>query len=276
MFFFILAVVSSALVSILMRTSENHVRNNITMLLCNYLVCMLMAMLTSGTLEVFPEGSGFALGLGLFSGVLYLGAFVLLQWNIAQNGVALPATFMKLGVLVPTLMAMTLFHEQPTWMQLAGIALAIVAILMIQMDKGHSQAKSGVGLIALLLFGGLANGMNKVYEVYGAPALQAHYLLYTFGTAFVLCAVLCIVRRQSIAWPDVLFGGLIGIPNYLSSYFLLLSLAQLPAVVVFPMFSVCAIVLVTLVGWLAFGEKLSRRQLAAMGVILAALVLLNL
>ena len=67
-------------------------------------------------------------------------------------------------------------------------------------------------------------------------------------------------------------------PNYLSARFLLLALAAMPdlAVVVYPTFSVGTIIAVTLVGVLAFREKLNVRKLIALGMILGALVLLNL
>ena len=46
--------------------------------------------------------------------------------------------------------------------------------------------------------------------------------------------------------------------------------------IAYPSFSVGTIVLVTLVGVLCFKEKLSRRKLIALGVILVSLALLNL
>ena len=91
------------------------------------------------------------------------------------------------------------------------------------------------------------------------------------------CAVILAVKsRKKVRWTDLVFGVLIGIPNYFSTRFMLLSLSQVPAVVAYPSYSVSSIVLVTLVGVIVFKEKLSRRKLMAMGVILAALVLLNL
>ena len=75
---------------------------------------------------------------------------------------------------------------------------------------------------------------------------------------------------------DVTFGLIVGIPNYFSARFLLLALQKLPAIFVFPGFSVGTIVAVTAVGALCFKERLTRRQLIAMGVILISLVLLNL
>lgn len=88
--------------------------------------------------------------------------------------------------------------------------------------------------------------------------------------------LLCLCRRQSLTRTDVFFGLLIGVPNYFSSRFLLLSLNAVPAVIAYPTYSVATIVLVTLLGIALFGERLSRKQGAAMGMILAALALLNL
>ncbi len=274
----LLAVVSSVLISLVMRLSQRRVRNNVTMLAANYVVCMTLAALFTGEAGLVPNapGMGAALGLGAVSGVLYLGGFLLLQWNIRQNGVALPATFMKLGVLVPTVAAVVLFGETPQPLQVAGVVLALGAIAIIGSDPGRGEARSVAGLMALLLMGGLADVMAKVYERVGSAALQSHYLLYTFASAFVLCVAVCVWKRQSVSWPDVLYGALIAIPNYFSARFLLLSLRSVPAVVAYPTFSVSTIVAVTLAGLALFGERLTRRQWIAMGVIVAALALMNL
>lgn len=277
-FLFILAVVTSAMVSIFMRASKKHVNNQTTMLAFNYAMCTVLALLGTQNTQLVPAHSGtpLTLGLGLINGFFYLGGFVMLQWNIGKNGVALSATFMKLGVMVPTLMAVFLFGETPGALQMIGIVMALAAIVLIQFEKGQSRATSGLGLLTLLFFGGMADGMSKVYEVLGDGELKNHFLLYTFFMALVLCTALALCKKQSITLPDVLCGLLIGIPNYFTSRFLLLSLDTIPAVVAYPCYSVGTIVLVTLAGALFFREKLSRKQLTALAIILAALVLLNL
>jgi multidrug transporter EmrE-like cation transporter len=88
--------------------------------------------------------------------------------------------------------------------------------------------------------------------------------------------VLCVIKRQKPTFWDALFGILVGIPNYLCSRFLLFSLADVPAVVAYPTFSVGTIVCVTLIGRLCFREKLNKRKLIALSVILISLILLNL
>ena len=278
MLYLILAIVSSMLVSVCMRLSEGKAKNNISMLATNYAMCTLLSLVFAGSIDLFPResGLGFALGLGVVSGAMYLGSFMLLQWNIRVNGVVLPATFMKLGVIVPTMTSILAFGEVPRAAQIVGIVLAIAAILLIQLDKGGARAKNALGLVILLVAGGSTDVLSKIYEQMGNSALSDQYLLYTFFVALVLCVLLAWAKRQKLAIADIAFGLLVGVPNYFSARFLLLSLSAVPAVVAYPSYSVGTIVLIALVGRAVFGEKLSRRQMIAMGVILAALVLLNL
>ena len=84
-----------------------------------------------------------------------------------------------------------------------------------------------------------------------------------------------LAKHERIGRQELLDGILVGIPNYFSTRFLLLALGSLPAVIVYPAVSVGTIVLVSLAGFLLFGESLSRIKLLAMGIILLALVLLN-
>ena len=277
MLYLLLAILSSTAVAVLMRLSGRFSRNGMTMLASNYLMCTIAAGVLAGW-PLIPEGEGlaFTVATGAFSGVLYLLGFVLLRWNMGRNGVVLPATFQQLGVMLPTLAAITIFRESPRWTQLVGIAIAAAAILVMQERQAQSGQRSLPGLLALLLVCGGCDLMAKVFEHWGNPAQNDHYLLYTFVTAFVLCVALCLYKRQGITVGDVLCGLAIGVPNYMSARFLLLSLTTLPGVVVYPSFSVGVIIAVALVGVLCFREKLSRRKLIALGMILAALVLLNL
>ena len=273
----ILGILSSALISVLMRLSEKYRKNHLSMLAMNYMMCTSLAWMTCGTVNVFApaEGMGAAAGIGMVSGVLYLASFMLLQWNISKNGVVLSSMFMKLGVVVPTVMAMLFFGESPSAAQIAGCIAAVGAICMMQ-GGGKGEIASMAGLIVLLLSGGITDSMAKVYEAVGAAAMNNRYLLFTFAVALVLCTALCIVKKQRLTAMDALFGLAIGVPNYFSAKFLLRSLESVPAVVAYPTFSVGTIVVVTAAGILLFKEKLSRRKIIALAVILVALALLNL
>ena len=277
MIYLILAILSSAMVSVVMRVGQKFARNNITMLAANYLMCTAASAFLAGGVAPSGEGAELTVALGCVCGVLYLLGFVALQWNIRRNGVVLSATFQKLGVLVPTVAAITVFGEAARWTQLLGIAVAVGAILLMQ--PRHASSGEGrsflPGLIALLLCGGMSDVMSKVFQAWGNAAHGNYFLVFTFLVALLLCIGLCAAKKQSVTWPDVLCGLALGVPNYMSARFLLWALKELPAVVVYPTFSVASIIVVTLAGVLAFREKVEGRKLTAIGLILVALVLLN-
>lgn len=273
----ILAITSSMLISVLMRVSEKFSKNRISLLAMNYLTCCLVALIPAGNPFPAADGLHIALLLGAISGVLFLGSFILLQWNISKNGVVLPATFMRLGVLVPTILSILIFGEHPKATQIIGIIAAVAAIIIIQGgNSGGTKIHSLLGLILLLIGGGVTDFMSKVYEQVGPADLSNHYLFYIFAVALILCIGLCFVKKQKLGIMDVLFGIAIGVPNYLSTLFLLRSLEAIPAVVAYPSYSVGTIIMIAVVSLLLFKERLDKRKMVALGIILAALALLNL
>ena len=132
-----------------------------------------------------------------------------------------------------------------------------------------------MGLVWLLLCGGMADAMSKIYEEIGWPSLAPQFLLFTFGTALPLCAALMLSKNERVGKWEWAFGLLIGIPNFFSSKFLLRALVDVPAVVAYPVYSVATILVVTLAGVVLFRERLEKKQWLGLGIILAALVLLN-
>lgn len=273
MIYLCLAVMSSVLVSAIMRLSESQISNKISMLLVNYGMCILLAAIHSGLTKV--PGMGFAFGLGMINGIFYLGGFVLFQYNVNCNGVVLSSTFMRLGVLVSTALPIVFFGEKPEIVQILGFALAIASILMIQTDKEKSSANFKLGLLLLLLFNGCGDAMSKVFEELGNTKASEHFLFFTFIFAFIFCFLLVVKNKEKPGKAELFFGFLIGIPNFYSARFLLRALSYVPAVIAYPTQSVATIVVISLAGVILFKEKISRRQLIALGGIMCALVLLN-
>lgn len=277
MLFLILSIVSSTLITVFMRLSEGKSKNEISLLSMNYLSCSLLSYLFMEDKMLFPkeEGLSTVLLLGVIGGILYLASFLLLKWNVRKNGVTLPATFMKLGVLVPTVLAAVIFKETLRLTTVFGILLALVAILLLK-EKSSEKAQNTFGLILLLAGGGMADAMSKIFEETAPQNFSNHFLFYIFFVALVLCIVLVIVKRQKYRPYDIAFGLLIGIPNYFSSRFLLLSLRDIPAVVAYPTFSAGTIILVAVCGKMLFRESFTKKKLIALSVILVSLALLNL
>ena len=277
MLYLILAICASSMVSIVMRLTKSRIKNETSLLMVNYLTCVVIAGSYMGFQNALPrgDGSGWALSLGAVTGALYLIGFLALQWNVGANGVVLSSTFMKLGLLVPIVFSVLFFGEMPTIVQAAGFILSIAAVILINGGGEKKAARSRGALIMLLLTCGTGDAMSKVYEALGPAEFNEQFLFYTFLFALLLCAVLVIRKREKPGLKELLWGALLGLPNYFSARFILHALTELPAVIVYPTFSVASMVVLTLTGVLFFKEKLSRREWIGIGMILVALIFLN-
>lgn len=273
-----LGILSSALVSVIMRLSGSRVKNNLGMLTMNYIVCSLLAALFCDVGQTFDfrnPGLFTALNMGSINGVLYLAGFILMQINIHRNGVVLSSIFQKLGLLVPIVISVFFFREMPSFLQSIGFLLAVAAIVLMNYQKDVGNAGFKLGLFGMLMACGMAEAMSKIFKEAGSAELEPQFLLFTFLSAMVLCFLCMIVRKQRIGLSELAFGTLIAIPNFFSSKFLLGALESIPAVIVFPVFSVGTILVVTLTGVLLFRERITKNQWIAIAMILVALILLN-
>ena len=277
MFFLCLAILSSCAIALVMRLSAGKVSGKLSMLCVNYLICSLLGAAYAGFDLVCPKVSGFSVtvALGVLGGVLFLVSFMLFQWNTAKNGMVLSSVFMKLGLLVPMALSVLVFRERPTWVQITGFCIALVAIVLINGKQETGKSRFRWPLLLLLLMGGGADAMSKVFEALGPAALSSQFLFYIFAVALVLCVTLALCKKERPGIWELIFGAAIGIPNFFSSKFLLQSLADLPAVVVYPSFSIGTMLITTLVGVIFFKERLGKLQWLAMAGIVAALFLLN-
>lgn len=273
----LLAILSSALIAIIMRASSGRVKGDLSMLAVNYAICLALAGIYSGAGIVPEGGSGLAAaaGMGAVNGAFYLASFMMMQTSTRKNGIVLTSLFMKLGLLVPMAVSVVGFGELPTPAQGAGFVIAVGAIVLINFEKGALTAGSKTGLMLLLLLGGGGDAMAKIFETAGPAELDDQFLLFTFAVALLLCAGCVIWKKERPGRRELAYGALIGIPNFFSAKFLLKSLESLEAVIVYPAYSVATILVVTLTGVAVFGERLGKRQWIALAAILAALVLLN-
>ena len=278
MFYLLLAIASSTMVSVSMRLSEKRVKNDMGMFIANYLTCVLLSCAFLGT-SLFTTGAGFGSAVlqGGFSGFLYLASLFFMQENMHHNGIVLTSAFSKLGVLVPTLMAIVIFRERPEVLQLLGMVVALIAISIIYFEKGaFSQGNKKALLLVTLLVSGASDSMANIYDKTGSAAFKDHYLLFTFGAACLFAVLMNLRSKAPIGKAEIGFGIMIGVPNYFSARFLLNALSTVPAVIAYPVYSVATIVSITLAGVFFFKEQVSKKKKFALLLVVVALVLLNL
>ncbi|MGI6254528.1 MAG: EamA family transporter [Acutalibacter sp.] len=279
MLFLILAVLASSVLAVVLKYLSSGYTYGVYLI--NYVTCALLAFLTMNPRSLW-NGDPLPLWLGVVSGFLYLVALVVYAYSIRKNGAVLSSVFTRLGVLVPVLVSVALFGERPTLLQCAGIAVAVAAAVVMNglPQRGKREGVAGAmslgALLLALLLNGSADSMSKIFTQLGSRRDDGLFMFYIFLFAGVFTLVLLLREKQKLTRRDLLFGVLVGVPNFFSSRLLLAALTELPAFLVYPCYSVGAILVISCVSFFLFRERLNRRQLCAVGMILGALVLLNL
>ncbi|MBQ1888062.1 MAG: EamA family transporter [Firmicutes bacterium] len=288
MIYLILSILCSTLMSVLMRWFEDRISERMVMFITNYFVCIGLARWYMGAQPLFPDSGslGFTLLCGFISGVFFLVSLAISQWNFATSGIILSSTFSKLGVLVPTSMAVIVFGERPGILQILGFALAIASIFLINSDGGRGNLTElgktkDPKLLKLMLFAnlfasGMTSAMSNIFDKMGEGSMKDHFLFYNFCFAMLSTLAVLVVKRTPVKLYDVIAGVIIGVPNYYSARFMLYSLTTVPATVAFPVNCIGTMLALFIAGSLLFGERLSQKKKIAVAVITVALVLLNL
>lgn len=227
-----------------------------------------------------PSGSlGWAVIVGISTGILYYLGFIYLQRAVKESGVSLAGSFSRMGILVPIILSILLFRELPSSLQWVGICLALFSILLANIDPSKSAGfLSGFQpvLIILFLIVGLAEFSNKVFQKYGVLEAKSLFLFFVFTTALLISTWKTISKGERPKFSNIIIGFAVGIPNFFASFFLILALSRLQTAVVFPLYSALTIVIISLSGWIIFGEKLKKRERFAVTLTVAALILVNL
>lgn len=285
MIYLFLAALCSATLTLVLKLFRNPKGNRFGIILGNYLTCVLIAFLQMPEKGKLFSLSSSTLLMSTVAGFLYVAGLVLIQTSVKVNGATMTSAFSKLSLIVPLAVSFLFFNEIPSLLKIGGLLLAACAILLINSSGKNGAAagdeKKSLSLLLLTLLAvGCSDSMTKIFSRLGNQSEDTRYFFFLFSTAALLTLVLAAVEKKKTGkgfrLTELASGILAGIPNYFASYLLLQSVLELPASLVYPCYSVGAILLVTLGSAVFFREKLGRRQYIGLAVILCALVLLNL
>ena len=121
---------------------------------------------------------------------------------------------------------------------------------------------------------GIADFSMKIFQSIYDPKLKSFFLFIIFLTAFLFCLLIIIINKIGTEPKALIWGAFLGIPNVLSSYFLIDALDKLPAVYVYPTVNITVIILTTLIVRYFWKEKiLAAGWLAILTGIIAVILL---
>lgn len=283
MIFLFLAILSSTSIAMILKSSESRNLNRYAVTSANYVAAFTISFAMS--IKEFKmeshEGISGVICLGIFAGILYFLGFIFIQKSIKENGVGITGAVSKTGIILPVILSMILWKEIPNYLQSIGVVVSISAIILINVDSDDIKSVKSLNrtIIFLFVIAGFAEFTTKLFERLNMMYYKPVYLFTIFFTAFWISIYFTYSawkKGRAINRSDILTGLSVGIPNMLTSYFLIESFRYYKASVAFPIYSSGTILLINLGGIFLFREKFSRKNAIAVSMIVIAIVMMNL
>ena len=277
--YLLLAILASAAMTLALKICKTENTNRYAIILGNYITCVIIGFLLLADKSSVLHIHTVTLLLGALGGILFVVSLVLLQRSIEVNGAILTSAFSRMGLVVPLIISIAFLGEKPKAIQFVGMGIVLIAIWIINGKREQQRDLSPILLLLVLLAGGFADSMAKLFDHFGEEVQGSLYILLVFFTAGIATLILLLLEYKKTGRPgrikDFAAGIAVGIPNYFSASLLLKALADVPAYIAYTAFSTGVLLLITVISLVLFKEKLSKGQVAGIGLIVVALVLLN-
>lgn len=165
-------------------------------------------------------------------------------------------------------------------LKVIGIILAFAGILLISIRKGRSKKSNSIWMLPLLFVG--SGSLDFVLNYAQNHSLNhmssSIFSAFGLGLAGILGSLILIVRiaqkKTELALKNVIAGVLLGIPNYFSIYFLLVSYSatELDDSSILAITNVGVVLCSSLIGFALFKEESTPRKVIGLLASIAAIV----
>jgi drug/metabolite transporter (DMT)-like permease len=275
-----LSVLCSVLVSVLLKLAKRIGFEVGQAVAWNYVVAAALAMLTlrPALAPLRQPGVPWLALAGL--GVLLPTIFLALGASVRHAGIVRSDAAQRLSLLISLLAAFALFGERPDALKVTGCVLGLAALagMVWRVDRGGTaaggMARWGYPLLVFAGFG-VIDILFKRVAAAGVPLGAS--LLAVFVLALLVAFAIELGRRARFNLRGLLGGLLLGLCNFGNILFYLRAHRALPhdPARVFASMNLGVVALGALVGLWLFRERLSRLNLAALGLALLAVGLLT-
>lgn len=263
--------------------------NTLNAIVINYLVCVLTGIffygrnLLENTFILSESWILFPIALG----TLFILTFFLMAITTQKYNVAVATISSKMSMLIPVFFSIYVFKLADTKFDIfnfTGLIFGIASIILCSIRPKSAGkftwARRYLLLIPAFVFlaTGLIDTSLNYMNAFLITSVQKPVLpVIIFASAFISGAIVLILRREKINKKDLIGGIYLGIPNYFSLYFLLLTLSSFNnnGAVVYPILNVGIIVSSSIAAFFIFSEKLIKANIFGMILAIVAILLIS-
>lgn len=295
MLFFLLAVVFTVMLYLIMRAYPRYQVDSFHAVVFNYYSCVLTGLVLTPDLRVFTEVQWASEGtiLTMALGAMFVTAFMLIGLTAQKVSVTATSLAGNMSLVIPVLFGLFVFRNNNkdfTALNYLGLVLALVALALGAIQRSPRTADAGqiakqtLWIFPVLTF--FASGTNNTLinylssRYYPAGQITVFMIIACFGAMVIGTSILVyriIAHGYQLKLRSVMGGLLLGVPNFLSLYFLLLALAAFgnSAAYVFPIYNILTMLVSALAAWVLYKERLNTLNKWGLVLAVVAIVLIS-
>jgi drug/metabolite transporter (DMT)-like permease len=251
-------------------------------IIINYIIAASLSFIVQGESISYTKAvSEPWIGIAFALGVLFILLFNLMAYCSNKLGVASTSIANKITFIFPTFLWIIFYNESISVIKFLGLFIALFAIFLTGEKSKTTSFKGNILLLIALFIGGgvLDTLLSYAQQELVPPEQTSIFFGYLFFFAFVVGIILMAYKKtKGHPWPtkkDVIWGVILGVPNYFAMFLFLKSLEKIPNSTAFPVANMGVILGSTLLSVLLFKEHLSRRKYIALFCAMIAILLIS-
>ncbi len=283
-FLAVLAMIGYGIQNFLFKVAAEREHNSIRV----NTISMLTVAALSGILFIVsePEVSGpYFIILVIANGLTYLFANIcrIESFNLSPVKIALP--IISIYVALTPILAFFIFRERITILQLAGLSLASFTIVILSREDAKKEEHRKQVFLGII-FAAVAAASMSFNNIIGKSAAItgdiASFMFFSYMFSFMMAlGMQKFVNKDKNPLSHLIndynatrMGVIIGIINFGVYFFMLKALVSGPAMLIFPIIGLGAVITMAIASWNQNG-KLSIKNIAAIGISAVAVIMLR-
>jgi len=265
MFYLALSILTSTAILVLFKVFPKYDIHILQSIVINYITAVTLGFAiqwNSFTVDTVIHESWMPYAIVI--GCIFILTFQIFAFSSQTAGVAITAISSKISVVIPVFIGAFLYaNESLSILKILGLFFAIVSFLLVFNNNANLKINPRFIFLPIILF--MANGLNDSMMTYAQRKFDGFNTMLFVSCIFFFSMVVGIVWltinyfafKQKILFRNIIAGILLGIFNFLSTFYFFKGVAVVESAVFFPILNVGIVSLSALCGYFVFKERLN-------------------
>ena len=218
-----------------------------------------------------------AIRTGIVTGIVFISSLSLMTRVLDFMVVGAVLTAFRISIAVPIVLGIWFWGERLDLSQVGGIALTLLALLLMTSGARKSTQLTGIKtfglLVAVFLLQGGSHSCLRSVHYSGMDDEFVQIILMTGATAGTIGAIFILARRRVPKLPELVMGATIGFYNAVVLCVVMITLSKMPGTLFFPIMGCSVVLLDNLTAHFVWKERLNRLAGVGVGVAVLGIVL---